>query len=495
MKSTRIALVSSELAPFAKTGGLADVAAGLSRYLRTAGHDVRLFLPLYRSIREGGWPLEPSKHVPEIELSFGSRTYTFSISTTPLPAPDGSIARRAPYVHLVDCPALFDRPGIYTQDGDEPLRFALLSRAAIETCQRMQWAPDVFHLNDWHTGLLPLTLRTLYAWDRLFEQTRTVMTIHNIGYQGVFDVSVLEELGLMDQRRHLDQDDLREGKVNFLKTGLLHADAITTVSRRYAEEIQTPEYGMGLDGILRRRKDVLHGIVNGIDYGDWNPETDTLIPHRYTADDLEGKRDNKRALLESFSLAFDERVPVLGIVSRLTHQKGFDLLPVVLPVLLQREDLRVLVLGSGEASHEEYFQWLRDTWPTKVGIYRGYDNDLAHRIEAGADMFLMPSRYEPCGLNQMYSLKYGTVPIVRRTGGLADTVEPFDSATGEGTGFLFDAFESEALHAALREALGVWQEPETWARLVKNGMAQDFSWERQGPLYEALYEALTTPPG
>jgi starch synthase len=495
MTPSRIALVSSELAPFAKTGGLADVAAGLSRYLRGAGHDVRIFLPLYRRVREGGWPLEPSPLVQGVELAFGSRTVSFSVFTTPLPTSDGTVTKTAPQVHLVDCPALYDRPGLYTQDEDEPLRFALLTLAAIESCQRMQWAPDVFHVNDWHTGLLPLYLKTAYAWDRLFAATRTLLTIHNIGYQGVFGTGVLEELRLMDQRQHLDQEDLRQGRVNFLKTGLLHADALTTVSRRYAEEIQTPEFGMGLEGILQRRRDVLHGIVNGMDYGDWNPATDTLISHPYGPDDLSGKLRNKQALLEGFDLAFDERAPVLGIVSRLTHQKGFELLPDVLPVLLRAEDVRVVVLGSGEASHEQYFQWLRDTWPEKVGIFRGYDDALAHRIEAGADMFLMPSRYEPCGLNQMYSLKYGTVPVVRRTGGLADTVEPFDPATGEGTGFLFEAFAPEALYATLREALGVWRQPDTWARLVQNGMAQDFSWERQGPHYEALYESLTASTG
>jgi len=493
MSPRRIALVSSEVAPFAKTGGLADVTAGLSRYLCSAGHDVRVFLPLYRRVREGDRPLEASEHVADVALRFGSRTYAFGMSTTPLPGPDGTVSDESPYVHLVDCPALFDRADLYTQDADEPVRFAFLTRAAIEACQRMQWAPDVFHCNDWHTGLLPLYLRTTYAWDRLFEGTRTLLTIHNIGYQGVFGAAVLEDLQLMDQRRHLDQDDLREGRVNFLKTGILHADALTTVSRRYADEIQTPEYGMGLEGVLRRRRDVLHGIVNGIDYLDWDPATDPLIPHRYSPRDLSGKRRDKEALLQAFGLTFEERVPVLGIVSRLTPQKGFELLPDVLPVLLQREDLRVVVLGSGDDRHERYFQWLRDTWPTKVAVYRGYDNGLAHRIEAGADMFLMPSRYEPCGLNQMYSLKYGTVPIVRRTGGLADTVEPFDAGTGEGTGFLFEAFTPDALHAALQDALATWRDPEAWARLVRNGMSKDFSWERQGPAYEALYESLAAP--
>ena len=354
----------------------------------------------------------------------------------------------------------------------------------------MQWRPDVFHCNDWHTSLLPLYLRTTYAWDRIFADTKTLLTIHNLGYQGVFNASVLADLNLMDQRRHLDRGDLEEGLVNFLKTGLLYADALTTVSRSYAEEIQTPEFGMGLEDVLRYRRDDLHGIVNGMDYSDWDPATDPLIGAHYTADDLSGKEENKRALLESFGLEFEPRAPVFGIVSRLTAQKGFELLPDVLPIVLQNANVRLIVLGSGDQRIERYFQWLRDTYPDKVAVFRGYSNELAHRIEAGADLFLMPSRYEPCGLNQMYSLKYGTVPIVRRTGGLADTVTPFDAQTGTGTGFLFDAFEAEALFQAIREALAVWEDPDAWRLLVRNGMAEDFSWARQGPKYEALYAAL-----
>jgi starch synthase len=490
MDPLRICLVSSEVAPFAKTGGLADVAAGLCRYLGSAGHDVRIVMPLYPRVREGAWELRASEEQQGVEISLGGATYPFSVHTTPLPAPDGKPAKDAVQVYFVDCPALFDRPDLYTDDEDEHVRFAFLSRAAVESCQRMQWAPDVFHCNDWHTGLLPLYLRTTYAWDRIFANTRTVLTIHNIGYQGVFPAGALHELGLMEQRRHLPADDLHEGRINFLKTGLLHADVLTTVSRSYAEEIQTPEYGMGLEDVLRRRRGDLHGIVNGIDYGDWNPATDPLIPHPYTPDDLEGKAKDKRALLEAFGLEYHSRVPVLGVVSRLTSQKGFELLPDVLPILLQKHDLRLIVLGSGESKFEQYFQWLRDAYPDKVAVYRGFDNELAHRIEAGADMFLMPSRYEPCGLNQMYSLKYGTVPIVRRTGGLADTVEPFDPATGEGTGFVFADFSPEALYQAVGRALAAWSAPTAWARLVRNGMAKDFSWERQGPEYEAVYRAL-----
>jgi len=355
----------------------------------------------------------------------------------------------------------------------------------------MGWGPDVFHCNDWHTGLLPLYLKAGYAWDELFRDTKTLLTIHNIGYQGAFPAERLAELDLDEHRDLLYREDLDAGVLNMLKTGLLYADALSTVSETYAREIQTEEYGMGLEGILQARADHLFGIVNGVDYDVWSPEADELIPHRFSPDDPTGKAKNKRELLERFSLApADDGVPLLGIVSRLTGQKGFELLPDVLPVFLQRQDLRLVVLGSGEEKYESYFQWLRDTFPEKVAVYRGYDDALAHAIEAGSDLFLMPSRYEPCGLNQMYSLRYGTIPVVRKTGGLADTVRPFDPATGEGTGFLFDEFTSEGLFRALGEALHVFRDRKAWKRLVANAMREDFSWERQAGLYVDLYERL-----
>jgi starch synthase len=493
MKSFRICMVSSEVTPFAKTGGLADVASGLSRYLARAGHDVRLFMPLYQRIREGGWALTPLPEQQGIEMQFGRHRYRFGIQLAHLPRNgsngNGNDGNNVP-VYLIDCPGLFDRVELYTNDEDEPLRFGLLVRGVLESCQRMQWGPDVFHLNDWHTGLLPLYLRTSYAWDRIFARSKTLMTIHNIAYQGTFDVGVLHDLGLMEQRRHLPQDDLEAGRVNFLKAGLLHADALSTVSRTYADEIQTPEFGMGLHSILQLRRGVLRGIVNGVDYGDWDPAKDPQILHHYSPTELAGKVENKRELLAGFGLEFDRRVPLLAIVSRLTGQKGFDLLPDILPILLQHHDLRICVLGSGENRMESYFQWLRDTYPDKVAVFHGYNDQLAHRIEAGADMFLMPSRYEPCGLNQMYSLKYGTVPIVRRTGGLADTVQHFDPRSGEGTGFVFEQFESKALYQAILQALQTWASPASWTKLVRNGMAKDYSWERQGALYETLYRDI-----
>ncbi|MGE3173169.1 MAG: glycogen synthase GlgA [Planctomycetota bacterium] len=489
MRPLAIALVAAEAAPFAKTGGLADVITGLGRFLDREQHDVRVFLPYYRRIarqglgKGGGQPpyVEGGR---DIELRMGGRTMKFSLR-------EGILPQSQARLFLIDCPELYDRDGLYTQDGDEALRFAFLSRAVLESCQRLQWAPDIVHCNDWHAALLPLYLKTVYNWDRLFARTKTVLTIHNIGYQGMFADSVLDQIQLGEQRAHVHHGDLRDGRISFLKTGVLHASKLTTVSRTYAREIQTAEYGMGMDELLRTRSQDLVGIVNGVDYGDWDPAHDPLIPHAYSAKDLSGKARMKEALLARMGLPFDKRAPVFGVVSRLTSQKGFDLFADSIPIYLQKADMRLCVLGSGDTQHEQYFQWLRDTWPQKVGIYRGYHDELAHWVEAGSDVFLMPSRYEPCGLNQMYSLRYGTPPVVRRTGGLADTVQPWDPKTKSGTGFTFDEFSSHALAATLQWVFQNWQDQAAWKTLVQNGMAMDFSWDRQGPEYVALYRALT----
>ena len=487
MRPLRICLTASEAAPFAKTGGLADVITGLSRQLDREGHDVRVFLLYYQRLRQGAEQGEievaPLQGGDNLEVRLKNRTLRFSILQSSLPQNDAAL-------YLIDCPELYDRKDLYTNEPDEALRFAMLSCAVLETCQRLTWAPDIFHTNDWHTALLPLYLKTVYAWDQMFSRSRTVLTIHNIGYQGMFADSVLDQIGLSDQRAHVHHGDLRDGRVSFLKTGVLHANQLTTVSRTYAKEILTAEYGMGMDELLRTRSSDLRGIVNGVDYGDWDPATDPLIPHNFTAKDLSGKARMKEALLSRMGLPVDKKALTFGVVSRLTSQKGFDLFADSIPVILQREDVRLCVLGSGDDNNEKYFQWLRDTWPNKVGIYRGYHEELAHWIEAGSDVFLMPSRYEPCGLNQMYSLRYGTPPLVRRTGGLADTVQAWDPKTKKGTGFLFDEFSSHALLGTLEWVLKNWRDQEGWRTLMQNGMQQDFSWARQTMDYVALYRAL-----
>jgi len=483
MQPLRILLVSSEITPFAKTGGLADVSAAVARYLAREGHDVRVVMPMYSRVVAEGREFRPIPGLEGVEVRLGWRNLRFSALASRLPNSELDVT-------FLRCPELYDRAGIYTQDADEHVRFAFLSRAPLVACQHLGWAPDVVHCNDWHTGLLPLYLRVAFGWDRLFERTRTVLTIHNIGYQGVFSTGVLGELDLESDRHLLYREDLDAGRINFLKTGLVYADALTTVSATYAREIQGEEYGMGLHDVLRRRADSLFGIVNGIDPDEWDPSKDPLIRYTYTADDLSGKARDKEELLRGFDLHYDPAAPTIGIVSRLTAQKGFDLLPEVLPGILDREDARLVALGTGDEGLERWFQRLRDARPARVAYYRGYNEGLAHRIEAGSDVFLMPSRYEPCGLNQMYSLRYGTVPVVRRTGGLADTVQPYDPRTGEGTGFLFDDYSPQALADCLRECFTVYRRPDAWRRLVRAGMRQDFSWDRQGRHYVRLYERL-----
>jgi starch synthase len=483
MAPLRVLIATSEAAPFAKTGGLADVTAALARYLHAAGHDVRLVLPLYRRVRASGVPLEPVPLLQEVPLQCGERRLWWSVWSSPLP-------KSAARAWFVRCPDLYEREGLYTQDGDEHLRFGFLTRAAIESCQHTRWAPDVIHVHDWHTALAPLYLRSVYSWDKLFEHTRTLLTLHNNAYQGVYPLSALRDLNLENERHLLWQEDVRAGHFSFLKTGITFATALSTVSRTYAREIQGDELGMGLQEPLRKRDDHLFGIVNGVDYDLWNPAVDARIPHRFTPEDLSGKLRMKAALLKRMELPFSERAPVLGVVSRLTGQKGFDLLHDALAVFLQREDLRLVVQGSGEERYERFFEWLAGAFPHKVSYRKAYDEDLAHWIEAGSDLFLMPSRFEPCGLNQMYSLKYGTVPIVRRTGGLADTVQNWNPQTGEGTGFVFDAFDANALSGAIDCALRTWRDPAQWRRLQQNGMAQDFSWEKQVQRYVELYRRL-----
>ena len=482
-RSLKIGFAASEVAPLAKTGGLADVAAALPAQLERLGHDVRLFMPLYSRVVPGDLELSDLDSIRDVPITVGSRTYSFSTRTAPLP--ESSLT-----IHLIDCPELFGRESIYTTDDDEAQRFTLFSRAVIESCQRLAWAPDVFHCNDWHTALIPLCLRTFYEWDSLFARSRTLVTIHNIGYQGNFPSRVIEGLGLAPWTHLLDAEDLQAGRFNFLKTGLIYANAISTVSPTYAREVQTDEYGMGLQHVLAARRDTLVGILNGVDYTRWSPERDAWIPHLYSASDLTGKRKNKQHLLETLGLDPDLAVPLMGIVSRLTPQKGFDLCFEVLPELLSHTDLRLAVLGSGEKRYEDFFEGLQQSFPRKVCFHRGYHDELSHLIEAASDLFLMPSRYEPCGLNQMYGMRYGTLPIVRRTGGLADSVVPVDGESGPGTGFVFEHFTPDGLRWAIKQALEAYRDKTRWRRIQKNAMRQDFSWEAQVKPYVELYSKL-----
>jgi starch synthase len=478
-----VCLIASEAAPLSKTGGLADVSAALTKYLHAEGHDVRLFTPLYSSIDRGKFPMQPVPGLQDFSVEVGPHRYLVSVMTTQMPASGAS-------VYLIDCPALFHRPTLYTASADEHLRFLAFTRAVFACCQRMQWSPQILHCNDWHTAFAPLFLKASYDWDRLFARTRSVLTIHNIGYQGVFGAAAIGDLALGAKTYLLHQDDLRAGNINPLRHGIMYADAITTVSPTHAREICTDQYGMGLQDSLRARGSSLTGILNGVDYDEWDPRHDRYLPQHFDPDTLTVKAQLKQSFLQRLQLTVPATTPLAGIVTRLASQKGIDLMFESLPQVLEWRDLAFVALGSGEPQYERFFAELQQNFPGRVAFHRGYNDELAHWIEAASDIFVMPSLYEPCGLNQMYSLRYGTVPIVRNTGGLADSVENYDPDTGLGTGVVFNHFDSEALEWGLNMALDLYAEPEHWGRIVRNGMRRDFSWQRQGALYVDLYEKL-----
>jgi starch synthase len=473
----RVLFVASEVAPYAKTGGLGDVAGVLPAQLEAIGHEVMVVTPLHRRTLESGH--DPQPVWDDLQIDIGRHSIRYGARL----AEDGR-------TWFVDCPELYHRDSVYTNDQDEHLRFILLTRAALELAQHRQWAPDIVHANDWQTALLPLLLRSAYAWDRLFASTRSVLTIHNLGYQGVFGAEIVPDLGLGEHLYLLHQEQLRAGRVNFLLHGIMYADTITTVSPTYAREIQTPELGMGLDAFLRRRSADLVGILNGIDTTVWNPRTDPHLPWRYSEKSLWRKEKNKEELLGRLGLTYEKGGAVVGIVSRLAGQKGIELIPGPLARLLAAGRVRFVALGSGERRLEEGLGRLAAAFPDTAALRNGYDEPLAHLIEGGCDFFLMPSRYEPSGLNQMYSLAYGTVPVVRQTGGLADTVRHYSPETGEGTGFLFEHYTEQGLSWALNEALHTHSQPKAFSRLQQNGMAEDNSWERRILEYADLYEGL-----
>lgn len=473
----RVLFVASEALPYAKTGGLADVIEALPRALVKLGHEVAVFLPRYRGVKTNSVVL-PSMTIPQ-----SARLRFPAIAS-------GGIHRGVRYFFLDD-PFYFDRDGIYGDRShefpDNAERFTEFSRAAIELAKQV-WLPDLIHCHDWQTGLVPVLLRTSYGDDPVVKDIPVVFTIHNMGYHGVFPKSALESAGIPSGVFHPGGIEFF-GNLNFLKGGLIYSDYLTTVSRKYAQEIQTPEFGFGLEGVVRTRGDRLVGILNGVDYSAWSPDRDSLIPVKYSSKNLQGKKDCKVALLEEFKLLKDNpNRPVIGIVSRFADQKGFDLIAQVARELLH-EDMLLAVLGTGDRRYEEMFRALASDFPGRVGAAFVYDNRLSHLVEAGADIFLMPSRYEPCGLNQIYSLRYGTVPVVRATGGLDDTIEQFDLESGTGTGFKFLEYSGGALLHAIRQALHHYSNEGVWKRIQLNGMAKDFSWNTSAAEYAKLYEA------
>jgi starch synthase len=467
----RVLMVTAEAAPFAKTGGLADVMGSLPPALVKQGEQVAVVMPRYASAQI----TMPERIWDAMPLFIGPHTFVVAI--------DQIITGGVRYL-FVDYPPFYGRPGIYGQSGrdypDNHLRFAVLNQAAIGIARNI-FRTDIFHAHDWQAGLVAPYLRENFASDPTFLGAKCVFTIHNLGYQGNFPPAALADLGLSRALFHPEGLEFW-GQVSFLKAAIVWSDAITTVSPTYAREIQTLEYGGGMDGLLRPRAAKITGILNGGDYNEWNPEKDPYLAAPFSAKDLSGKRAAKKALLEEVGLPADEARPLIGIVSRFVDQKGFDLIEEIAGELGE-EDMALVALGSGEARFEALFRVMAKTYPEKFAAVIGYDNALAHRIEAGADMFLMPSRYEPCGLNQIYSLRYGAVPIVRATGGLDDTVD-------ESTGFKFREYTGVALLAAIREALAAWKNREAWQALMHRGMARDFSWDASAAEYKRLYQSL-----
>ena len=475
-----IAFVASEGVPFSKTGGLADVVGALPRALASLGHHVSVYLPRYRQTKL----TDSATVVRSITVPFDDQ-YRFSSVVS-----GGS--QKGVGFYFVEYPPYFDRDALYgTSAGDYPdnaERFALFSRSVLEA-SKIIGPPQIFHCHDWQSALVPVLLRTIYAEDPAFRDVGTVFTIHNMGYQGLFPPDTLPLLMLPWDLFTMSKMEFF-GQVNFLKGALTYSDYITTVSKKYSQEIQTAEYGFGLEGVLRDRAATVTGILNGVDYDEWSPQTDKFAAAKFSPQDLAGKEKDKQDLLAAFGITnADPKLPVIGIVSRFAAQKGFDLISQIAD-RLAREEMIVVALGAGDKAYEEMFQRLSKQFPSKIAVKVAYDNAIAHKIEAGADMFLMPSRYEPCGLNQIYSLKYGTVPIVRATGGLDDTIEPWDARTGKGTGFKFTEYNGESLLLTIKQALQAYRDQTSWQVLMRNGMAKDFSWNASAREYGKIYEKV-----
>jgi starch synthase len=480
-----IVFAASECVPFAKTGGLADVVGALGPELAKLGHQVTVYLPLYARVR---------RQLPgELKYAVRSITIPFEYYNRFVGIVDGGKQAGVQF-YFVDCPEMFDRPELYGTGGsdypDNAERFALYCRAVLEATKQLG-VPEVFHVHDWQAALIPVYLRTVYVADPVLSRASVVLTIHNAAYQGAFPPVTTERLLFpwdvftMDKVEQFD-------RFNFLKGGLVYSDILTTVSRKYAEEVQTPEFGEKLDGVLRGRAADMRGILNGVDYTKWNPATDRNLAANYSPENLAGKQQCRADLLGTFGLdKVPDSTPVIGIVSRFATQKGFDLVEQIAGKLSEL-DVAVVALGTGEPVYERFFRAWAFWNKANVAVRIGYDDPLAHKIEAGCDIFLMPSRYEPCGLNQIYSLKYGTVPVVRATGGLDDTIEEWNPEQGTGTGFKFQGLSAEGLLAAIGRALAAFENKKGWKRLMQNGMARSYSWEQPAREYAAVYEEVAS---
>ncbi len=476
-----ILFAASEAVPYAKTGGLADVAGALPKALRALGHDVTLVLPRHYAIDRASL-----EHLPgPLGVPMGPMgTLWAGVWRTLLPKSDIP-------VYFIDYEAFFGRSGLYSDEngfsyGDNDIRFTFFSKAVLELAARLDMRPDILHANDWHTALLPLLIRSRYAGEARYEESASVLTIHNLQHQGHFHKGLVDVAEVGWERFNPHELEAMDG-VNLLKGGIAHADAVTTVSRRYAREIRTPAFGFGLDGHIRAHAHKLFGILNGVDYSEWNPATDPYIARRYDIDGMEGKAECKKDLQERFGLPAEAKTPLVGFVGRFAEQKGIGLIAGAIEGLMHL-DIQMVMLGSGERWAEGFFRDVARRYPDRFACHVGYSDELAHRIEAGSDLFLMPSLFEPCGLNQIYSLRYGTLPVVRATGGLDDTIVNYDPATKEGNGFKFHDATPDALYQTLKWAVETFRyETEVFSTMRKRAMEARFDWARSAEAYEDVY--------
>jgi len=490
-KKYKILYVTSEIVPFVKTGGLADVSSALPQMLMELGHEVRIVVPKYGAVDDRKFKIHEVVRLKDIHIKIGEKDVIFSLKSCFLPGQKVRVQ-----IYFLDNHEYFgSRNSLYVDpftgedypDNDE--RFILLTNAVFELISKLGWIPDIIHCNDWQCGLVPAYLKNLYKDNELFTKFKTVFTIHNLAYQGMFPKSSFQKTGMPEE---LNSDKGLEiyGKINFMKSGLLFADVINTVSETYANEIRTDdELGAGLKNVLSKRKNDLFGIINGIDTNVWNPEKDKLLPKKFSSKNLAGKLENKEELARKFGFEFKENIPIIGVISRLLDAKGMDLVSEIFPELMKL-DVQMILLGTGERKYHNFFEKMSVKYRGKFACYLGFNDELAHLIEGGSDILLMPSRYEPCGLNQMYSLVYGTVPIVHETGGLADTVIKFSDKNEEGNGFVFRPYEGEALLKELKRALKTFEDKKTWTKIMRNGMKCDFSWTSSAKKYIELYKTV-----
>ena len=475
----KILFVSPEVYPFAKTGGLGDVSGALPLALKQQGHDVRVMLPKYRCVIQSKRSIQPLGLT--VTVPVGPEVKHGELH-------EGRLNRSVP-VYFVDQSSYFDREGIYG-DLDEDFydnaeRFIFFDRAVLEACKALDFQPDIIHCNDWPTGLIPCYLKTTFADDFFYKKTRSIFSIHNLGYQGNFDEQYFR-LAHLPWKVFTVKGIEFYGFFSFMKSGLIYADMLTTVSKTYSKEILTPENGFHMDGVLCEHQNKLTGILNGADYEEWDPQTDSNIKTRYGPKSLKGKQECKKSLARKLSLKLEEGTPLLCMVTRLSSQKGIDLL-IQSFVELMVQDAALVILGSGEDRYEVFFHEQNDNYPSRFRYINGFDEKLAHQIIAGSDILLMPSLYEPCGLTQMYALRYGTVPVVRKVGGLADTIKAFQSGKNQGTGFVFKPSEADDWMLVLQKALDLYSKKKVWKSLMLNGMKQDFSWEKSAKEYVRLY--------